>query len=222
MYNKDKALFITFLVCAILFLIAPERLGPLINPGQRLLYPMLFIMTGMLAGEILQVQRKYIVTCAVAIVALVITIHLSISPVSHKMEDIYCDYSSLETSNAGLYIVPVTDFEYESFDSVYPQQGLIHLLPMQCPLYRLPLYLQLNSNQYTYGLFNTGIIQSKFTTIRLISVDTIENGDYPYENVVITGYNPINHSIASLLLSNYEQLAHNEYFIYLVRRSEDR
>ena len=222
MYSRDKALFVVFFVCAFLYLIAPERLGPLANPGQRLLYPMLFIMTGMLARDILLVKRKYMVTCAVAIVALVITIHLSIFPVSHKMEDIYCDYSSLDTSNAELYIVPEIWFEYESFDPAYPQQGLIRLLPMQYPLNRLPYYLQLDSDQYTYGLFNTGIIRSQLTTIKLLSADIIKEGDYSYENVVITGYDPINQFIASLFPSNYEQLAHSGYFIYLGKRSEDK
>ena len=215
MYSRDKALFSVFSVCAFLYLIAPEKLGPLANPGQRLLYPMLFIMTGILAKDILLVKGKYMATCVAAIAVLIITIHLNILPVSQKMDDIYCDYSSLGLSKTDLYVVPEIGFEYESVDPAYPQPGFIRLLPMQYPLERLPYYLHLDSDQYTYGLFDTGIIRSQVATVQLLSADIIKEGEYSYQNVIITGYGPINQFIASLFPSNYEPLAKTEYFIYL-------
>lgn len=218
---EEKAISLTIFICFFLFLLLPQELAGVVRPGERFLYPMLWLVFAHL-GAVLSLRRSAwisrtpIVLCLFLILLQGLYLGHHVRRVAAGAEAVY---ETLIAADLGgeFEVVYESHFDYE--DEVPRKALLPPTFATHSPLIRLPYYLYIEQGSHA-PIFPTGIlVDIEAVAHPLDSVTSIREMERFPSRIVILGEATGNDYIANLLGDHYGRVVSSPHVVILKRSS---
>lgn len=223
----DISLFITALIFIFIFCISPLCFVGIVDPGQRFLYPALWMILACIA-PLFNSKINPKIGQALKIIILVVFIFEAVflftyvGAISKRMEKVYMELKQNKLGD-NFYVINESSFDYENY--LQPDHQAYHLLPLSplplspyhLPLIRLRYYINIEERTFA-PIILRGMLSYKRRLKSLSSVSSVVNlTDYP-NCIVILGHRKGNHFIANLLRNRYNIVLDSTYSVVMKKK----
>lgn len=211
---QQRAIRITLSIYAIGFVLAPQSIGGLLNPAERLVLPMIqLLLTGIVAlqsdtSAIAGSTRERAAAASAWTALAMQTVFLHGYAGELASSQLVAAYDQLRTYAHASPITLLRESDFEFQGRPHPVRPLSwNLLPLHFPMVRLTYYASLEASQ-PVPLLETGLFRSAIgpslnnaTAAARLSMT---------QPVVIVGWHPANEAIANLLMDRAKIVASDE------------
>ncbi len=202
--RTEKIVHITAAVYLLMFFFSPQRVAGMVRPGQRFLYPALWLIFTCAAAHIrfrrtTALQHVVMAAFVVVFTLVMLCIFISTADISREMNIMYKALKPVALEGE----VAVIDESHFNYGGQFERPNPVpRILPSHAPLARLPYYGAIKKNQ-PLDIFQTGIIESGRDYPDLNSIKAIRSAvDFP-DTILIIGDTAGKRYIASLLPNTF-------------------
>ena len=220
----DVSLFITALIFIFIFCISPLYFVGILNPGQRFLYPALWMIFACVAPLFNskinpKIGQALKITILVVFIFEAVFLFTYVGAISERMEKVYMELKRNKLGD-NFYVIDESSFDYENYlQPDHQAYQLLSLLPYHHPLIRLRYYINIEERTFA-PIIPSGMLSYKRGLKSLNSVSSIVNlTDYP-NCIVILGNRRGSYFIANLLRRHYSIFLDSTYSIVMKRKNK--
>lgn len=222
--SKEFILILFAALLLIVFIASPNYILGVHNPGQRFLFPAVFILIALSISEFYKLPGTFQSFIKLLLIVIFITqilyLHFYVKNISNVLENNFKGMEAVLVKNDyqnDFRNIFTPDYEWAlnySANNRYHQSLFYKFIPDVNPFSRLPYYINIKYKTYA-SIFPTGIISAHNKKIDRSIENFKEMTNKPDCLIVFMGSINKNKYVADFLQSEYNVIFHNKYYFIL-------